>query len=454
VRRSFVRAVVVAGVLLLALGPAIGVAPSAAALSQDDTAATASLTGYDISWPQCGGPYPPTPAFGIVGVNAGIVFSPNPCLASELVWAGGANAQLYANTGNPGPALSRHWPVGQTSPTFCDPADPDTAACAYDYGYNAAADSYAGAVAAFSALGLAGSPAGNPWWLDVETANSWRSDVSLNVAALRGATAYLVSVGVATIGFYSTQYQWDVITGGTGAFAAHPSWVAGASDLQGASAGCAGPGFTGGDVVLAQYPSGGFDADLRCTSAPAVLTAIAVSPASASVEAGGTQAFAAAGYDQYGRLLSPQPAFAWSVDASAGSITQSGVFTAGSTAGGPFVVTVSSGGVSGTADVTVTPRPDFSLSVSPASQSITRGGTATYLVTIVPSGGFTGSVAFSLTGRPSGSKVTFAPNSGTTTSTLTVKTSRSAKTGTVTLTIIGTSGLVTRSATASLTIGK
>src|SRR5215211_4539236 len=53
--------------------------------------------GYDISWPQCGNPYPVNPAFGIVGVNRGIVFSPNPCLASEITWGGGARTQLYAN---------------------------------------------------------------------------------------------------------------------------------------------------------------------------------------------------------------------------------------------------------------------------------------------------------------------------------------------------------------------
>ncbi len=221
--------------------------------------------GYDISWPQCGSPYPSNPAFGIVGVNKGIVFSPNSCLASEIRWAGGSSAQLYANTGNPGPALSSHWPKGQTSPRFCDPANADTADCAFDYGYNAAADSYADAVAAFQSLGLATSPAATTWWLDVETSNSWRSATALNVAALQGEAAYFTGVAhVARLGIYSTSYQWGVITGGSGAFSAYSSWIAGVSNLQNAQSHCSGVGFTGGGVALAQYAFNGFDADLVC----------------------------------------------------------------------------------------------------------------------------------------------------------------------------------------------
>jgi hypothetical protein len=203
----------------------------------------------------------------------GIVFSANPCLSSELAWAGGTAAQLYANTGNPGPTLSTHWPDGQIFPAECNLSrtillsDSDTVGCAYDYGYNAAADAYYDAVLAYGQLGLApATPADSPWWFDVETSNSWRSDVSLNVAALQGGVAYLTSVGVAasSIGFYSTQYQWDQITGGSVAFAAFKSWVAGASSAREASANCVGPGFTGGGVALTQYVFAGFDADLLC----------------------------------------------------------------------------------------------------------------------------------------------------------------------------------------------
>ena len=48
-------------------------------------------------------------------------------------------------------------------------------------------------------------------------------------------------------------------------------------------------------------------------------------------------------------------------------------------------MTATSGSVHGNASVTVTaPSQDFSLSVSPASRTVSRGGTATYTVTIAP----------------------------------------------------------------------
>jgi len=229
--------------------------------------------GYDISYPQCGRPFPANPAFGIVGVNRGIVFSANPCLgtgagASQLAWAG-PHAELYANTGNPGPELSSRWPTGQQTPRVCSAQNPDSANCAYDYGWNAAADSYATAVLAYISLGWAAqgstrTPVANRWWLDVETANSWRGNTALNIAALQGAVAYLESVGAASVGFYSAPAMWRTITGDTSAFADHPTWVAGASTLKGARARCSGDGFTRGGVVLAQYFRNGFDADYRC----------------------------------------------------------------------------------------------------------------------------------------------------------------------------------------------
>lgn len=224
-----------------------------------------STRGYDISYPQCGGPYPANPAFAIVGINGGKVFSVNPCLASQVAWGGGAGSELYANTGNPGPALSSFWPRGQTTPRFCDSNNPDSADCAFDYGFNAAKHSFETALQAYQALGLTSSPSLTRWWLDVEISNSWRSNVAFNIAALQGEIAYLRDVaGISQIGIYSTQAQWNTITGGSLAFTVHPSWVAGGGTLKGAQDRCRRPAFTGGSVVLAQYFYSSFDANVRC----------------------------------------------------------------------------------------------------------------------------------------------------------------------------------------------
>jgi hypothetical protein len=101
---------------------------------------------------------------------------------------------------------------------------------------------------------------------------------------------------------------------------------------------------------------------------------------------------------------------------------------------------------------TSAPAPDFSLSVSPASQSVVRGRAAGYTVTVSPDNGFTGSVALSATGLPTGASASFSPNPATTSSTLTVQTSRSTPVGGYTLTITGTSGSLTHSTSAGLQV--
>lgn len=234
--------------------------------------------GYDVSYPQCGKELPESFSIAIVGVNGGRVYSLNPCLgpdgddASLLEWAG-PDAELYANTGNPGPALSSYWPEGQTTPRACNtranPGD-DTPDCSYVYGWNAAAHSYAMALAAYIDLEWADADAeripGNPtWWLDVETVNSWRLDRTLNVATLQGAVDYLESMDVTEVGFYSTPLLWWWITGGTDAFADHPSWHAGARNQADAEDRCDGDGFTGGELHMVQWVENNLDHNHRCS---------------------------------------------------------------------------------------------------------------------------------------------------------------------------------------------
>ncbi len=242
--------------------------------------AGAGTVGYDLSYPQCNGPFPNGGAFGIVGVNKGLPFSPNPCLGagggpSELAWAG-MDAQFYANTADPGPTLSSHWPNGQTVPEQCNTAaapGADTASCAYDYGWNAAQDSYQDAVSAYVSLGWASpgatrTPVANGWWLDVETANSWEADSTNNLAELQGEVDYLKWVGTASVGFYSPPTSWQTITSGAGAFASYPAWVPGAASLADAQARCSTAGASGGPTGLVQFLLGGVVADTTCAPLP------------------------------------------------------------------------------------------------------------------------------------------------------------------------------------------
>jgi len=236
-----------------------------------------SNTGYDVSYPQCPSAYPKNPTFGIVGVNGGRAYATNPCLASEYAWAQSSTSttypkvSFYANTGNPGPVLSKAWPTGQTSPRACDGTWSE--GCSYDYGWNAAADSFA------KAVGVAGTTAARAayWWLDVETGNSWASAsdsanwAALNTNDLQGAAAYLASQSAGQIGFYSTGYQWGLITGLNASTSpayfstSYVNWVPGATSYTSAQAHCSSAySFTGARVQLTQYIANNFDVDYRC----------------------------------------------------------------------------------------------------------------------------------------------------------------------------------------------
>jgi uncharacterized membrane protein len=98
------------------------------------------------------------------------------------------------------------------------------------------------------------------------------------------------------------------------------------------------------------------------------------------------------------------------------------------------------------------PAPDFALSVSPASRTVTQGSPATYPVTITPSNGFGGSVTLGATGLPGGASASFSPNPATSSSTLTVTTTASLAPGTYPFTITGTSGSLSHSAAATLVV--
>ena len=282
------------------------------------SSATVSITatvGNDISFPQCGSAYPSGQAFGIVGVNDGIPNTLNPCFGpstsypsytqSELYWAvstsAGAGAQakasVYVNTADPGNVatgtLIADWPTSGSTPygtcttttvtttSGTSIAGANSPACAWEYGNTKATQDAAYLQAAAQAIDAQSppvtvptTPASYPWWLDVETSNTWQTGSSgqaMNVAMLQGIVAGLTAAGAPSVGIYAPPNQWVAITGGTSAstptLGTLATWLPGASNEAGAETVCAERSFTAGPVALAQYPSGAFDGDQSCADA-------------------------------------------------------------------------------------------------------------------------------------------------------------------------------------------
>jgi uncharacterized repeat protein (TIGR01451 family) len=96
--------------------------------------------------------------------------------------------------------------------------------------------------------------------------------------------------------------------------------------------------------------------------------------------------------------------------------------------------------------------PEFTIAATPTSRSVVQGSSTTYTVTVTPTAGFAGSVAFSVSGLPTGASGSFSPLSSTTTSTLTVTTSPSTPLGNWLPTITGVSGALTRTTAVSLSM--
>jgi len=98
--------------------------------------------------------------------------------------------------------------------------------------------------------------------------------------------------------------------------------------------------------------------------------------------------------------------------------------------------------------------PDFSISASPPSQSVTQGGSTTYTVTLTSQNGFNSAVFLSATGLPTGATATFVPPSLTPTgsSTLTISTSVSTPADSYTIAITATGGGKIHTATVTLNV--
>ena len=102
---------------------------------------------------------------------------------------------------------------------------------------------------------------------------------------------------------------------------------------------------------------------------------------------------------------------------------------------------------------------DFSLKLSPSTETVPPGHMGVYTLTI-SSTGFQGAISFTCGGGPRGSQCTVVPNSvtinsatGTASVAIDFAVPKGASKGTFTITVTGVGGGLTRTATATLKVG-
>ena len=133
--------------------------------------------------------------------------------------------------------------------------------------------------------------------------------------------------------------------------------------------------------------------------------------------------------------------------------------TASTTPAGTYTLTVTGkdAGSSLTHSIPLTlvvqaaPAPDFSLSISPSSQTLRTPGSVKYTVTVNKINGFAGSVTLSASGLPTGFTSSFSPNPTSSSSTLTITAPRSSR-RTITFTVTGSSGSLVHTKSATLSV--
>jgi hypothetical protein len=200
----------------------------------------------------------------------------------------------------------------------------------------------------------------------------------------------------------------------------------------------------GGNFTLSASPSSQTVAAGNGTSYTATVTASGGFTGSVSLSVSGLPSGANA-------TFSTNP-----ISGGSGNSTMS-VTTSSSTPTGSYTLTITgtstNPSLSHSTTVTLVVN-SFSISASPSSQTVARGNSTSYTVTVAAINGFKGAVTFRVRGLPSNSSASFSPSSvtGQGTSTMTISTNSSTSTGSFSLRVRGTSGAVTRSATVQLVV--
>ena len=197
--------------------------------------------------------------------------------------------------------------------------------------------------------------------------------------------------------------------------------------------------------------------DFLFTVAPNVQTVVTVSDATYTVTAGAINGFNGdVNLSVTGLPTDVSASFSPATVTGSGTSTLS-LTTSTNTVAGSYLLTITGTGsnTTHTAVVTLTVNPpDFSVAVTPNTQTAIVGSNATYTVSVGAINGFNGDVALSVTGLPTDVSANFNPASvtGSGTSTLSLTTSSNSPLGSYLLTITGTGSNATHTAAVTLTM--
>jgi uncharacterized protein YjdB len=236
------------------------------------------------------------------------------------------------------------------------------------------------AVATVNDLGLAtGVSVGGPVTVTATVGNvSGSLQIAVTEAVL---TSITVTPGTASVpagmtqsftstGRYSDGTTRDVTTSVT--------WTSSDTAIATVDGAGLGTGGAAGGPVTVTATLGNVSGTSQFTVTRAVLTAIAVTPAMASVPVGMTKQFNANGSYSDGTTVDITDSVTWtSSDTSVATVDGAGLGT-GMTVGGPVTLTATLGSVSGASQLSVTQAVLASISVSPATASVPAGLTKSF----------------------------------------------------------------------------
>ncbi len=227
-------------------------------------------------------------------------------------------------------------------------------------------------------------------------------------AAVAGTTATLAAVASDATGSVLT-YAWGVVSAPA---AAAPSFASAGAPTTVVTFDAAGD-YT--FAVTVTGPLGSLTGTVAVTVA-ATPTHLSVTPAAATVAAGGTRPLAATLVDQFGGTLSAPSAVTWSVTGDGTVDPATGLYTAGPAAG-QATVTATAAGLTGTAAVTVTDGPGTATGPTFVEAAAATPTSATAVVLTAtgddPAGESALTYTWAAVAAPAGAAPTFGPTNGT-----------------------------------------